>query len=143
MNNYDDIINIKNHEPKFHVRMSREQRAAQFAPFQALTGLENEVLEVARTTSKRIELTDEEKEGINKKFKKRVEQITFSGENAVKSGQEVMYITERAVFVLKEDGIHLVEAAPGIDIERDILSLMEFRPIIDENIKDMDKWLFL
>ena len=84
-----------------------------------------------------------EKEGINKKFKKRVEQVTFSGENAVKSGQEVMYITERAVFVLKEDGIHLVEAAPGIDIERDILSLMEFKPIIDENIKDMDKWLFL
>ena len=65
MNNYDDIINIKNHEPKFHVRMSREQRAAQFAPFQALTGFDNEVLEVARTTSKRIELTDEEKEEIN------------------------------------------------------------------------------
>ena len=62
MNNYDDIINIKNHEPKFHTRMSREQRAAQFAPFQALTGFENEVLEVARTTSKRIELTDDEKE---------------------------------------------------------------------------------
>lgn len=65
MNNYDDIINIKNHEPKFHVRMSREQRAAQFAPFQALTGFENEVLEVSRTTSKKIELTDEEKEEIN------------------------------------------------------------------------------
>lgn len=65
MNNYDDIINIKNHEPRFHVRMSREQRAAQFAPFQALTGFENEVLEVARTTSKRIELTDDEKEKIN------------------------------------------------------------------------------
>ena len=63
MNNYDDIINIKNHEPKFHVRMSREQRAAQFAPFQALTGFENEVLEVARTTSKKIELTDNKKNG--------------------------------------------------------------------------------
>lgn len=51
--------------------------------------------------------------------------------------------TERAVFVLKEDGIHLVEIAPGIDIERAILSLMEFKPIIAENIKDMDKLLFL
>ena len=84
-----------------------------------------------------------ENEGENKKFKKQVEQITFSGENAKKSGQQVMYITERAVFKLEEDGLHLVEVAPGIDIKRDIINLMEFNPVISHKIKVMNSDLFL
>ena len=84
-----------------------------------------------------------ENEGEIKKFKKQVEQITFSGENARKSGQQVMYITERAVFELKENGLHLVEVAPGIDIKKDIINLMEFKPIIDNKIKVMSSNLFL
>lgn len=81
-------------------------------------------------------------EGKNVKFKKDVEQITFSGEYANKVGQPVMYITERAVFELKPDGMHLTEVAPGIDIQTQILDLMEFEPIIDGEPKLMDARIF-
>ncbi len=84
-----------------------------------------------------------ENEGKNKKFKTKVQQITFSGEKAKKYGQEVIYITERAVFKLKEDGIYLTEAAPGIDIEKDIINQMDFKPFIDKNFKVMDEKIFL
>lgn len=81
-------------------------------------------------------------EGKSKKFKKEVEQITFSGIYANKVGQPVIYITERAVFELKEDGMHLTEIAPGIDLQTQILDLMEFEPIIDGEIKLMDSRIF-
>ena len=58
MNDYSDIINLPHYEPK-HPRMSRYQRAAQFAPFAALTGYEEEIKEVSRTTNKRIEYNEE------------------------------------------------------------------------------------
>ena len=58
MNDYSDIINLPHYEPK-HPRMSRYQRAAQFAPFAALTGYEDEIKEVSRTTNKRIEYNEE------------------------------------------------------------------------------------
>lgn len=60
-----------------------------------------------------------------------MDRITFAGSYARKTGQEVLYITERAVFRLNQDAIALIELAPGIDIERDILPYMEFRPRID------------
>ena len=81
-------------------------------------------------------------EGKNIKLLKDVEQITFSGDYARKVGQPVMYITERAVFELKEDGMHLTEVAPGIDIQTQILDLMEFAPIIDGEPKLMDERIF-
>ncbi len=81
-------------------------------------------------------------EGNAKKFIKEVEQITFSGEYAIKANQPVMYITERCVFELKPDGLHLTEIAPGINLNKDILSLMDFTPIIDENLKLMDERIF-
>ena len=80
-------------------------------------------------------------EGSMKKFIKDVMQITFSGQYAKENGQTVHYVTERAVFELKQDGLHLVEVAPGIDIEKDILPHMEFRPIIN-NPKMMDERIF-
>lgn len=83
------------------------------------------------------------KEGASKKFVDSVEQITFSGKYALKVNQPVLYITERAVFELKDDGLHLVEIAPGIDINKDILDLMDFKPIIDEDLKLMDKRIFI
>jgi propionate CoA-transferase len=82
------------------------------------------------------------KEGKNKKFVDEVQQITFSGNYAMKVQQPVMYITERAVFELKEDGMHLMEIAPGIDLQKDVLDLMDFKPIISENIKLMDSRIF-
>lgn len=60
-----------------------------------------------------------------------MDRITFAGSYTRKTGQEVLYITERAVFRLNQDAIALIELAPGIDIERDILPYMEFRPRLD------------
>ena len=71
-------------------------------------------------------------EGKTRKFVNAVEQITFSGPIAVSKGQSVIYVTERCVFRLLADGLHLVEVAPGIDIERDILSQMDFRPVVGD-----------
>ena len=80
-------------------------------------------------------------EGKAKKFVKNVEEITFNGKLAVDEGHPIMYVTERAVFVLKEDGMHLTEVAPGIDIEKDILPMMDFTPIMDD-VKLMDERIF-
>jgi acyl CoA:acetate/3-ketoacid CoA transferase len=66
-----------------------------------------------------------------RKFVKQVERITFAASYARKTGQEVLYITERAVFRMDKDALALIELAPGIDIGRDILPYMEFRPRID------------
>ncbi|TBC88666.1 acyl CoA:acetate/3-ketoacid CoA transferase [Rhizobium ruizarguesonis] len=69
-------------------------------------------------------------EGRHMKFVEDVEQITFSGEYARDRYQTVLVVTERCVFSLTPDGWELIEVAPGIDIERDILAHMKFRPII-------------
>ena len=82
-------------------------------------------------------------DGSSMKFVKQVEQITFSGEYAVRSGREILYVTERAVFRLSEKGMELIEIAPGIDLERDILEKMEFKPIISENLRKMDPSIFI
>jgi propionate CoA-transferase len=83
-----------------------------------------------------------EKEGKSNKFINAVEQITFSGEYAANIGQSVLYITERAVFRLTKDGLVLEELAPGIDLEKDVLNHMEFKPIISRNLKGMDERIF-
>ncbi len=82
-----------------------------------------------------------EQEGSVRKFVDQVQQITFSGERAIETGQKVRYITERAVFGLDEHGIELLEVAPGIDLARDVLAQMAFKPHM-RAVKTMDTWLF-
>ena len=73
---------------------------------------------------------------------KSVEQITFSGTYAAARNQDVLVVTERAVFRLTADGLMLTEVAPGIDIERDIIAQMEFRPLMAADLKTMDARIF-
>jgi len=77
-----------------------------------------------------------------RKFVEAVEHVTFSGAYAAKRGQSVLYVTERCVFALTPDGLELTEVAPGIDIERDILKLMHFKPIMPRNPLTMDQRIF-
>jgi propionate CoA-transferase len=81
-------------------------------------------------------------EGAGKKFVKRVDQITFSGAFAREQGQTVYYITERCVFELTEEGLDLIEIAPGVNLERDILDQMEFTPLVPDVLPKMDAAIF-
>ena len=72
-----------------------------------------------------------EQDGKHRKFVAAVSQVTFSGTQAAKRGQEVLYVTERCVFRLEGGELRLAEVAPGIDIERDVLALLPFRPRVD------------
>lgn len=81
-------------------------------------------------------------EGKTKKFVSNVEEITFSGEYAKAIGKEVLYITERGVFKLEKEGMTLIEVAPGIDLDKDIFSKMEFRPEVAEDLHEIDSRVF-
>jgi propionate CoA-transferase len=82
-----------------------------------------------------------EKEGTIRKFLKNVEQITFSGKNA-HIRQTVLYVTERGVFSLLDGKMTLIEIAPGINLEKDILARMDFMPEIAKDLKLMDPGIF-
>jgi propionate CoA-transferase len=70
------------------------------------------------------------REGKHRKFVESIEQVTFSGEFAAREGKKVLYITERCVLTLTPEGLELTEVAPGVDIARDILPYMAFKPLI-------------
>ena len=82
-------------------------------------------------------------EGKAKKFVDKVQQITFSAKNAIKNKQDITYVTERAVFKLTPKGVELIEIAPNMDLNNDILANMDFKPIISKTLKRMDKKIFL
>ena len=81
-------------------------------------------------------------EGRSHKLVESVEQVTFNGRYAASRGQRVWYVTERAVFQATERGLLLVEVAPGVDLERDVLGQMSFEPIIDGDPRPMEPRLF-
>ena len=80
--------------------------------------------------------------GTKTKFVERVGQVTFSGPYARQHCQSVHYITERAVFRLTDDGLELIEIAPGLDLQRDVLAQMAFRPAIAPGLREMDPRIF-
>jgi propionate CoA-transferase len=84
--------------------------------------------------------------GRTRKFIDEVEHRTYSGEYAARRGQEALFITERCVFRLVIDGgmsgLELIEIAPGVDLERDILAQMDFKPAISAELKLMDARIF-
>jgi propionate CoA-transferase len=84
------------------------------------------------------------REGRDRKFVRAVQQVTYSGEMAQANGQRTLFVTERAVFRRNEAGrLELIEIAPGVELERDILAQMEFKPDISPGLKPMDARLFL
>ncbi len=82
------------------------------------------------------------KEGRQKKFLDQVGQISYSGKYAVSINKPTLFITERAVFELTQEGMVLTEIAPGVDLEKDILELMDFKPVISPYLKLMDEGIF-
>lgn len=81
-------------------------------------------------------------EGQARKFVQEVEHRTYSGKEAWKRRQNALYVTERAVFRLAEDGLELIEIAPGVDLARDVLAQMDFRPVIRNAPTPMDAAIF-
>ncbi len=80
------------------------------------------------TAAKRLVFTCTFRAGKNAKFVNRIKHVCFHGPSAIARGQQVRYITERAVFELTTEGLRLIELAPGIDLHRDVLDQMEFTP---------------
>lgn len=87
----------------------------------------------------RLKITSD---GSVRKFVEAVDQVTFSGAYARRRGQKVLYVTERAVFELLEQGMVLAEIAPGTDLERDVLGQMAFQPVVPADLKVMDPAIF-
>jgi propionate CoA-transferase len=81
-------------------------------------------------------------DGKVRKFIDDVEHVTFSGAYAAARNQPVLYVTERCVFALRPEGLELVEVAPGIDIEADILAKMDFKPLVRRDPALMDARIF-
>jgi len=81
-------------------------------------------------------------EGKHRKFVPEVEHVTFSGEYATELGQHVLYVTERAVFELRDGKLVLTEVAPGVDLQTQVLDLMDFTPEVAADLKEMDARVF-
>ncbi len=81
-------------------------------------------------------------EGGLPKFVPQVREITFNGKLARERGQQVRYITDRAVFELGDEGVRLIEVAPGIDVQRDVLDRMGFQPHVAENLRTIDSRVY-
>jgi propionate CoA-transferase len=81
-------------------------------------------------------------EGKHRKFVRAVEQICYNADFATREGREAVFVTERAVLRASADGLELTEIAPGVDLERDVLAHMDFRPKLATDLKLMDHRLF-
>ncbi|SAK90226.1 3-oxoadipate CoA-succinyl transferase subunit alpha [Caballeronia pedi] len=86
--------------------------------------------------------TDIVQEGRHRKFVRSLEQICYSAPLAHARGNSALFVTERAVFRVGDEGLELIEVAPGVDIERDIFAQMDFRPAVARDVHEMDARIF-
>ncbi len=77
------------------------------------------------------------REGQHRKFTDRIQHVCFHGPSAIAQGQEVFYVTERAVFELTGNGLRLIELAQGIDLQTQVLDLMGFRPQVADTLRPL------
>ena len=126
---YDDIINLPHHQSEKHPRMSVEERAAQFSPFAALTGYGAVIAETGRLTEDRIELTDEQKDEIDRKLNELMENgeeaaITYFEPDTRKEGGQYVTVTGCISRIDILEGVLLLGGGRRIPI-RDILEIGE------------------
>lgn len=130
MDKYDDIINLPHYEPKYHPRMSKYKRSAQFAPFAALVGYDEQVQECSRLTDKRLKIDDELKEKINYKLNKINELI---------KNNPVVEITYFIPDVKKDGGKYITEKGnvKRIDYINRFIKLTDNKKIILDDVIDI------
>ena len=126
---YDDIINLPHHQSAKHPRMTMEERAAQFSPFAALTGYGAVIAETGRLTEDRIELTDEQKDEIDRKLNELLENgeeaaITYFEPDTRKEGGQYVTVTGCISRIDILEGVLLLGGGRRIPI-RDILEIGE------------------
>ena len=129
--NYDDIINLPHHVSKTRPRMSLEQRSAQFAPFSALTGYEDEIIETGRLTTDRIDLDEERKQILDRKLKAIIENISI---------QPLIRLTYFVPDNKKDGGAYVTTTGKvrKIDTYKNIIVLADKLEIQINNIIDID-----
>jgi len=132
-------VNVSKFGPKFagcggFINITQNARRVVFCTTFTADGLKTE------QQDGRIKIVSE---GKTAKFVKKVEQITFSGRYALKKGTEVTYVTERGVFRLEKDGLRLIEIAPGIDLQTEILDQMQFKPVISGSPRLINPAIFI
>ena len=140
MSKYDDIINLPHYELKYHKRMSMESRSAQFAPFAALTGYNDGIIETGRITSKEKILTEEEKNILDRKLniilshldEKPVVKIKYFVKDKFKSGGEykefvgtIKKINKENLYIILDNNLK-VKINNIIDIELSEIYLDEY-----------------
>ena len=131
-------VNVSKFGPKFagcggFINITQNSRRVVFCTTFTADGLK------IGTADSRLQILQE---GKTAKFVKKVEQITFSGKYALEKGTVVTYVTERGVFQLEKEGLTLTEIAPGVDLQRDILDRMHFKPRIVASPKLMNPAIF-
>ena len=113
-----------------------------------ITSRAKKIVFCATFMSKELEVSFEDgklkivKEGKIKKLVQKVRQISTNAKIATETGQKILFVTERAVFEVKKDGVHLIEIAPGVRLKEDILDCMDFMPIVEKDLKIMSADLF-